>query len=165
MKRSLQIMTGLLLLNVAGYAAPGQPFELSPDWEQKILQIAPVRAPAKPKADRKVLVFSLNTGFKHWCIPHTSAMVQILGEKSGGYTTVQSNDIEEFLPENVSQYDAIVLNNNCPQGSSRDIFLDTLVHKIDEFGAKYKERPLEEREALALKLYNSLTSYIAEGGV
>lgn len=164
MKTPLTFIACLLALTVSAPAAGLKSFKLSPEWEQKIQQTAPDNAPAKPQAERKVLVFSLTTGFQHWCIPHTSAMVKILGEKSGAYTTVQSNDIEQFLPKNISQYDAIVLNNNCPDRKNRDVFLDTLVNKVDQYGAKYKDLPREERKALALKLYTSLTTYIAEGG-
>ena len=164
MKTPLKILACLLALSTSGLNAGLDSFKLTPDWENKIQQTAPDNAPAKPQAERKVLVFSLTTGFNHWCIPHTSAMVKILGEKSGAYTTVQSNDIEQFLPKNISQYDAIVLNNNCPDRKNRDVFLDTLVNKVDQYGAKYKNLTLEERKAFALKLYTSLTTYIAEGG-
>lgn len=164
MKTPLLIISCLLGLSVAGQAGGLKSFKVTPEWEQKIHKTAPKDAPAKPKAERKVLVFSLATGYKHWCIPHTSAMVKILGEKSGAYTTVQSNDIEQFLPENISQYDAVVLNNSCPDRKDRNTLLDVLVNKVDQFGAKYKDLPLEERKAFALKLYNSLTTYIAEGG-
>jgi uncharacterized protein len=154
----------LLALSISELSAGLTPIKHTTEWEQKIHQAAPETAPTKPMKDRKVLVFSLNTGYKHWCIPHTSAMVKILGDKSGAFTTVQSDDIEQFLPENISQYDAIVLNNNCPDRKNRDVFLDTLVNKVDTFGAKYKDLSLEERKALASKLYNSLTTYIANGG-
>jgi type 1 glutamine amidotransferase len=164
MKTPMLIVTGLLALTATAPAAGLKSFKVTPEWEQKIHQTAPDNAAAKPKAERKVLVFSLTTGYKHWCIPHTSAMVKILGEKSGAYTTIQSNDIEQFLPEKISQYDAILLNNNCPNHKNRDVFLDALVNKVDKYGAKYKDLSLEERKAFALKLYNSLTTYIAEGG-
>jgi type 1 glutamine amidotransferase len=164
MKTPLKTLACLLALSTSGFGAGLDSFKLTPEWESKIQQTAPDNAPVKPKADRKVLVFSLATGYKHWCIPHTSAMVKILGEKSGAYTTVQSDDIEQFLPENISQYDAIVLNNSCPDRKDRNTLLDVLVNKVDQFGAKYKDLPLEEREALAHKLYTSLTTYIAEGG-
>ena len=159
------IISALALACLVSPCAAGLPaFKATPDWEEKIQQAAPDAAPAEPRADRKVLVFSLTTGFIHWCIPHTEAMVRILGEKSGAYTAVGSKDVEQFLPENISRYDAIVLNNNCPDRTNRDVFRDVLINKIDEFGEKYKDLPLEDREALAKKLYSSLTTYVANGG-
>jgi len=138
--------------------------ELTPEWKERIREIAPETPASKPAEERKVLIFSLATGFVHWCIPHTDAVVEILRDKSGAYQSVQSNDIEQFLPENLKQYDAIVLNNNCPDRKDRDVFRDVLINKMEKFGGKYTSMPLEEREALATKLYESLVNYVAEGG-
>ncbi len=58
----------------------------------------------------------------------------------------------------------MVLNNNCPERKDRDTFRDVLINKVDKYGAKYKDRPLAEREALAKQLYRNLVDYIAGGG-
>ncbi|MFC7338514.1 ThuA domain-containing protein [Haloferula chungangensis] len=137
---------------------------MSEEWQEKVKAAAPENGQAKPEKERKVLIFSMNTGFKHWCIPHTTAVVEILGEKTGAYSSVESKDIKEFLPENISKYDAIVLNNNCPDGKDRDMFRDVLINKMKEFGPEYAKMPLKEREELATKLYQSLVSYVADGG-
>ncbi|MEM9235163.1 MAG: ThuA domain-containing protein [Verrucomicrobiota bacterium] len=134
------------------------------EWQAKIREIAPEEPPMKVEKPRKVLTFSLATGFKHWCIPHTASVVRILGDKTGAYECVESNDIEQFLPENLEQYDAVVLNNTCPDGKDRDTFRDVLINKMDQYGGKYKEMPLAEREELAKKLYRSLVSYVSDGG-
>lgn len=139
-------------------------FALSPEWEAQLRGRAPVQAPATPKEKRKVLVFSLTTGFKHWCIPHTEAMVKALGEKTGAFTAVGSTDIEVFRSERLKQYDAVVLNNVCPDRKHRDVFMDVLVNKVDKYGAKYRDLPLAEREALARELFDNLVAYVAEGG-
>lgn len=138
--------------------------DLTPEWEEKIRRIAPDPATVEPVEERKVLVFSLSTGYVHWCIPHTDAVIEILGDKTGAYTSVQSKDIEMFLPENLEKFDAVVLNNNCPGRKERDLFRDVLIHKMDEFGQKYASLSLVEREALADKLYRSLVDYVADGG-
>lgn len=139
-------------------------FELTPEWKEKIQNTAPATPTAPPQQDRKVLIFSLNTGFKHWCIPHTTAVVEILGATTGAYSTTESTDIEVFRPETLKQYDAIVLNNNCPDRKDRDLFRDVLIHKMDEYGAKYASMPLEERTALADQLYRNLIDYVETGG-
>jgi len=141
-----------------------KPVELTPEWKEMIREIAPESPAAQPKKDRKILIFSLATGYVHWCIPHTDAVVEILGEKSGAYQTTRSTDIEVFLPESLKQYDAVVLNNTCPDRKDRDMFRDVLINKMDKFGEKYKSKSPEEREALATKLYRSLVDYVAEGG-
>ncbi|MDX1679385.1 MAG: ThuA domain-containing protein [Akkermansiaceae bacterium] len=139
-------------------------FELDEAWKEKVAALAPTKAQAKPAKPRKVLVFSLATGFKHWCIPHTEAVVQILGNQSGAYTCVPSTDIEDFRPERLKEFDAVVLNNNCPTGKKRDLFHDVLVQRIGKEGKKYAEMPEKEREKLARELYRSLVDYVAEGG-
>ncbi|MFU8847172.1 MAG: ThuA domain-containing protein [Opitutales bacterium] len=139
-------------------------FELSQEWKDLVAERAPKAPVVPPKEPRKVLVFSLVTGFVHWCIPHSEAVIEILGNESGAYETVASEDIEIFRPERLREFDAVVLNNNCPARGERDMFHDVLIGKIDEFGEKYKDMPLAEREALAKMLYRSLVDYVAEGG-
>ena len=139
-------------------------FELDQEWKDLVAERAPKEAAVKPKQPRKVLVFSLVTGFVHWCIPHSEAVIEILGNESGAYETVTSEDIEIFRPERLREFDAVVLNNNCPDRDKRDMFHDVLIGKIDEFGEKYKDMPLNEREELAKMLYRSLVDYVADGG-
>jgi type 1 glutamine amidotransferase len=138
--------------------------ELTDEWKEKIRTIAPETPAASPKKERNILIFSLATGYVHWCIPHTDAVVEILGDKTGAFTSTRTVDIEVFLPENLAKYDAVVLNNTCPDRKDRHVFRDVLINKMDKFGQKYAEMTLPEREALAEKLYNSLVSYVAEGG-
>ncbi len=164
MKHLLLIPILIVCQQLPSLAKGLDPIPLSQEWKDKIQQVAPQSPTAQPAKQRKVLMFSLATGFVHWCIPHTDAVVEILGEKSGAYECVQSTDIEVFLPENLRQYDAVVLNNNCPGRKDRDVFRDVLIHKMDKFGKKYATLPLAEREALAEKLYRSLVSYVTGGG-
>lgn len=137
---------------------------LTKNWKQNVAERTPKKPQVEPKEPRKVLIFSLATGFKHWCIPHTEAVIEILGDESGAYESVTSKDVEIFRPERLKEFDAIVLNNNCPTRDKRDMFYDVLVKKIGKEGAKYADMPLNEREALAELLYRSLVDYVAEGG-
>jgi type 1 glutamine amidotransferase len=91
-------------------------------------------------------------------------VIKILGEKTGAYEAIGSKDIESFRTDNLAKYDAVVLNNVCPHGKDRDVFRDVLINKIDEFGTKYRDMPLAEREALAKQFYRNLVDYVAEGG-
>ena len=139
-------------------------FDVTPEWQAKIKKIAPAEAMVAPKKERTMLVFSLITGYDHKVTPQTAEVVKILGEKSGAWKVVESNDIEEFAPENIKKYDAVVLNNNCPTGKDRDVFRDVLINLVDKHGAKYKALPLAEREAKAKALFDSLVSYVDNGG-
>lgn len=163
-KKILRCFLFLALVPAAVAANRIEPFELTSEWVEKIRDRAPATATAEPTAEHKVLLFSLTTGFVHWCIPHTDAVVEVLGQKTGAYTTVRSTDIEQFLPENLSQYSAVVLNNNCPARGERDLFRDVLINKMEEFGAQYAAMSAKAREALAEKLYRSLVDYVADGG-
>ena len=156
----------LSLFMCAGFPCQaGRPsFNPSTEWEASLRERAPDQAPALPMKPRKVLVFSLATGYQHWCIPHTETMLRILGETSGAFRVVASKDIEVFRTENLQDYDAVVMNNTCPDGKDRDAFRDVLINKVDQYGEKYKALPLAEREALAATLYQSLVDYVSRGG-
>ena len=139
-------------------------YAITPEWQAAIEKISPTKPMAAPKKERTVLVFSLITGFDHKVTPKTAAVVKMLGTKTGAWKVVESNDIEQFMPENLKAYDAVVLNNNCPTGKDRDIFRDVLINLVDKHGAKYKELPLAEREAKVKALLNSLLNYVENGG-
>lgn len=161
--------TLLRLLLLAGLVQVGgaqklPEIPLDQNWRQIIAERAPKAPAAQPKQARKVLVFSQVTGFKHWCIPHTEAMIEILGRESGAYETVSSLDVEIFRPERLKEFDAVVLNNNCPAREKRDVFYDVIVKNRTETGKKYAAMPMQEREALVKHLYESLVDYVAGGG-
>ena len=139
-------------------------YAITPEWQAAMEKIAPTKAMAAPKKERTVLVFSLITGFDHKVTPKTAAVVKMLGTKTGAWKVVESNDIEQFMPENLKAYDAVVLNNNCPTGKDRDIFRDVLINLVDKHGAKYKALPLAEREAKAKDLLASLLRFVENGG-
>ena len=118
-------------------------------------------APAKPTVaaePRRVLVFSLFTGYDHKVTPHVDRVFEILGDKSGAYTATVTRDIEVFTPERLAGYDVVVLNNNCSKGARRNLFLDEL-----ERNAKYKDLTADQREAKAKALEDSLCAFVAGG--
>jgi type 1 glutamine amidotransferase len=121
-------------------------FEANPEWFAQIEAIAPAEPLVAPKESRKVLIFSLMTGPQHWCSPHTAGILKILGEKSGAYEVVLSNDLANFEAAAIKQYDVIVLNNNCSIHPKRHLFYDAL-QDMDK----------------ALELENNLIKHIADG--
>ncbi len=161
-KQIIYSLFAACLVSVTHGKAPA--FELDQAWQDLIAERAPKTPLFEPKEPHKVLIFSLVTGYVHWCIPHTEAVIEILGEESGAYTSVTSQDIEIFRPERLKEFDAVVLNNNCPTREKRDLFHDVLVKKIGAAGEKYQDMPLAEREALAMMLYRSLVDYVEQGG-
>jgi uncharacterized protein len=129
---------------------------LTDSWLQEIKSKAPSKLTHPSSQKRKILVFSLHTGFNHWVIPHTETMMKILAEKAGGFEMTYTKDIHDFEKANLKQYDAIILNNNCSIGDHRDIFWDVLK----------KEPGLDSVQAMkkAAKLEKGLISYVKGGG-
>lgn len=141
-----------------------KPFPVTPEWEAKIRALAPEKPRVAPRAERRVLIFSLSTGFQHWVTPHTAAVLRILAEKTGACRVELSDDIEAFSPERLKGFDAVVLNNNCSANPDRHLFLDVLVTKIDQYGERFKPLPEGERRAKAKALEESLIRFVENGG-
>ena len=156
MKTSL-LRALLLLCFVPAAFAQGLPeVPLDQAWKDKIRALAPERTRFPAPAKKRVLVFSLHTGFKHWVIPHAEEMVKILGEKSGAFEVVGSKDIAEFEAEKLRKYDAVVLNNTCSKGDVRNLFYDV-----------FRERAkgeTEEGKRQAAVLEKNLITFVERGG-
>lgn len=120
-------LLALVLFTPALFAAPSLwEFEVTDAWTNLIEERAPEKPQVAPQEKRKALVFSLMTGFKHWCTPHTTEMIRILGEKSGAYEVVISDDIAYFEKDKIKQFDLIFLNNTCSDREKRHLFYDVL---------------------------------------
>lgn len=131
-------------------------FKCDNKWVQKIEKIAPEIPEVKPEKPRKVLVFSLHTGYNHWVIPHTNAVMEILGRKTGAFDVEVSTDIYKFESDNLKNYDAVILNNNCSKGPQRDMFIDVLEENND-----LTEDQKVEKAAM---LEANLIEYVNNGG-
>lgn len=149
---------GLLFLFLLPAAfAQGLPeVPLDQAWKDKIRALAPERTRFPAAGKKRVLVFSLHTGFKHWVIPHAEEMVKILGEKSGAFDVVGSKDIAEFEAEKLKTYDAIVLNNTCSKGDVRNLFYDVLRERA--------KGETEEGKREAAVLEKNLIAFVERGG-
>ncbi|MFM1878238.1 MAG: hypothetical protein RLZZ241_1104, partial [Bacteroidota bacterium] len=99
-------------------------FNLSQEWINTIENLVPKNPNSITNTERRLMVFSLHTGFEHWATPHTEAVVNIIASKSQIATCFNTKDIENFKPEKLREFDAIVLNNTCPERDERDIFYD-----------------------------------------
>lgn len=152
-----QILLGILIaFSVTVAKGQKKAFKCDEAWVQKIEKIAPAKAEVQPLKARKVLVFSLFTGFDHWVIPHANAVLKVLGEKTGAFEVEISTDIFKFEKKNLAEYDAVVLNNNCSVGSRRDLFQDVLDQ--DE------SLTAEQRAKKAAELEANLIRYVKKGG-
>ena len=70
------------------------------------------------KQPRKVLVFSRSLGYYHKATPLGKVLFESVQQRYGDYTFVLSDEPEDYAPEKLKQYDAIVFNN-CTQMQKR----------------------------------------------
>ncbi len=89
--------------------------QVTPDQARRIEKAIPATARVVPEKPRKLLIW--NTPFmdksphKGYTIPQAQMAFELLGEKTGAYEPVVSDDIAMYLPENIKQFDAILFNN------------------------------------------------------
>ena len=81
------------------------------DEVKKIAAALPEKATAQPAKPRKLLIFNRCEGFYHDSIHCGAAALKMLGEKTGAYTAVISDDMAMFEPAKLNAFDAVVFNN------------------------------------------------------
>jgi type 1 glutamine amidotransferase len=83
---------------------------------ERIQSSVPDKARVKPEKRRRVLIW--NTPFmeksphKGYTIPQAEYAMKLLGEKTDAFESVISDDVAMYLPENLKQFDAIIMNNS-----------------------------------------------------
>ena len=102
----------------AGRGAAPQNQTPNPADVQAMMAALPEKAPAKPKAPRKVLVLGKAAGFVHSSIPLAAKTVEAMGTKTGAWSTTITYDPADINEQNLKQYDAIFL------ASTTGAFLD-----------------------------------------
>jgi hypothetical protein len=110
---------------------------------------SPAVAPARP---RKVLVFSIAWGYWHTAIPYGQKAFELMGRKTGAFDPVVSDDLTMFEPQNLKQFDAVVLNN-----TNEEIFLP---EDFDKLPPDQKQKAAAYDRALK----DSLADYLKNGG-
>ena len=138
------------------------------EWIAKVRTLAPARATVTPKAKRKVLVFSVATGYQHAVIPHVVEVLKVLSEKTGAFTPTFTSDVEMFAPDKLKQFDAVILQNTCSNNPKRHLFLDIVTGRgkglTKKLGQKFKDLTPAQQAAKAAALEKSLLDYVAGGG-
>ena len=125
-------------------------FNVKEEVVKKIAAALPTKMPAEPKKERKVLVFSKTNGFRHGSIPVGVTTMKMLGEKTGAFIVVHSEDEGMFEPEMLKQFDAVFMVN-----TTGEVFKPK---KMPEDAKERKE--LLAREA---RLKQSLVEFIKSG--
>lgn len=78
----------------------------------RVTESLPAKATAQPAKPRKVLVFTLALGFPHDSIPLGARTIKLIGEKTGAWQSLISNDRYMFEPETLAQFDAVMMMEN-----------------------------------------------------
>lgn len=91
--------------------SPARLRDLTSEEVQKIEEALPRRATIKTSEPRKMLVFWKCEGYFHKSIPVVNRALEMMGEKTGAYEVVITDDYSVFTPEKLRQFDAVCLNN------------------------------------------------------
>lgn len=104
--------SGLLLLGTASGAQAASAFTVDAEGLRRIEAAVPREATARPRKERRLLVFDRNVGYGgHPSSAYAEAALRMAGERTGAFTTVSSGDPEVFRPERINEFDAVFLNN------------------------------------------------------
>ena len=107
-------VSGIVLLGLCAKAAD----EIPAGQAKRIFDAAPQRPRVEPAKPRRVLIWVMPAHLmdkdphKGYCIPYGTSAFQAMGKKSRAFEPVVSGDLAMYLPENVRQFDAIVMNNS-----------------------------------------------------
>jgi len=159
MKRRRLWVPGLLA--AVTMAVPAMAVEQIPEHQAKqIRDAAPQKPRAAPKKPRRVLIwntpahiYAKDDPHKGYCVPYGSCAMEALGKKTGAFEPVVSDDLAMYLPENIKQFDAIVMNNSC----------GPWITPSDEAMPKLKSAG-DTKEAVEQVLRKSLLDYVTNGG-
>jgi len=128
---------------------------------KQIADAAPAKARAVPTKPRRVLIWITPAHLmekdphKGYCIPYGTCAFETLGKKTGAFEPVVSGDLAMYLPENIRQFDAIVMNNSSgPWITPTDADMDKEAFK------KYGR----DMAAVEQVLQNSLLNWVRVGG-
>lgn len=155
--RFMKVVYVALLLGVCTVAV-GQ---VTGRQAERIKAAAPDKARVEPKKPRRVLIWLTPAHLmekdphKGYCIPYGTAAFETLGRKSGAFEPVVSGDLAMYLPENIRQFDAIVMNN-----SSGPWLTPTDADMAKEAFKKHGTN----KAAVEQVLSKSLLDYVANGG-
>ncbi len=155
---AVAVLAAVALCPGAADAAGWQPtFDdrpVSASDRAKIAAAIPASAIADPRAPRRILVYSATAGFRHKSIPYGKIALSLMGEMTGSYEAIVSDDPANFEPAAVATFDAVVLLNPT---------LDFFLPPADEFAAKPEPQRAALRERHA-RLTQSLVDYVRKGG-
>jgi type 1 glutamine amidotransferase len=131
--------------------------QLTSQQAERIEAAIPREARVAPKKPRRVLIW--NTPFmdkcphKGYCVPQAEHAMKLLGEKTGAFEPVVSDDVAMYLPENLKRFDVIIFNN------SNGTWIRPTEKDMDRFKAYGSDQ-----DAVEKLLRRSLLDWVSKGG-
>lgn len=144
---ALIVLATIVSLTGLARAAEGGP---SAQETEKMKAAAPARPRVEPAAPRKVLVFNRSWGYFHSAIPYGAKAIEIMGDKTGAFETVVTDDDGLFEPANLQQFDAVIFNN-----TNNEIFLP---ENFDQLTSAEKTKAQQRDEMLKKSFVDFLRS-------
>jgi type 1 glutamine amidotransferase len=124
---------------------------------RNIRAAVPKKARVTPEKKRRVLIW--NTPFmdksphKGYSIPQAEYAMTLIGEKTGAFEPVVSDDIAMYLPKNIKKFDAIIFNNsNGPWIRPTEADMN----RLKNYGS--------DQDSVENLLRNSLLEFVRDGG-
>jgi len=115
---------------------------------QKIKAAVPEKPIVTPSKSRKLLICSHAWGYIHDVVLFGQQAFELLGQQTGAYETVTSDDVSLFEPQNLNQFDAVLFNN-----TNNEIFLP---ENFDQLSPAEQAKATEYDQLLKKSLVNFL---------
>ncbi len=142
------VSIGLVALN----AKDSEP--QSPLSKMDKVRLAVPKDAAKPKEKRKLLVFSVTRGYRHKSIDLGKKAFKLLGEETGAFEVVVSDELSNFEKGKIEQFDAI-----CFLNTTQEVFQPKKVKGVAL--SKEEQLKIDEREK---RLQKNLLAFVKNGG-
>ncbi|MEM9252762.1 MAG: ThuA domain-containing protein, partial [Planctomycetota bacterium] len=115
----------------------------------------PIVEPAEP---RRVLLYSATAGFRHGSIPTGLFALTRMGDATGAYEAIASDDPANFEPEALKTFDTVVLLN-----ASGNLFMPRDNHWVS-IRDQFTDEEWAALKARNDRLTNNLIDYVEQGG-
>ena len=135
---------------IKGYREP------DPKVIAKAESIVATLKPFPSKKKRKVLIYAISFGPHRHSIPTARKVLALLGEKTGAYEPVVSEDLAHFEPDKLKHFAAVIFAN-----TTGDVFCRPADNaQFKALGADERQKQYE----IAKRLVKNLDDYMRAGG-
>ncbi|HYW78529.1 MAG TPA: ThuA domain-containing protein, partial [Thermoguttaceae bacterium] len=132
--RTLLLCLSFLLASTVVTDAMAQhtPPTLSDEQIQQIEDAIPAKATVATTTPRKILIFWRCEGFFHGDgIAAGNKAFELMGEKTGAYTTVTSDDMSMFAPDKLNEFDAVIFSNTTRLAFENPVYRKALLDFVN----------------------------------